>query len=143
MKAFLGRYELVSNERLAEYADAVRLGYRSRKVLLAATPVLAFAARGGAFSMEVRSSIDDETLHFALGEAIDQTRSDGASFKTTFEIADAKLVQRQRGHGIEIEATVTHAVAGDTLTATHACNGVVCVRTYRRLRGPDGEVERG
>lgn len=133
MRAFLGRYELVSNERLAEYADAVRLGYRSRKVLLAATPVLAFAARGGAYSMEVRSSIDDETLHFTLGEAIDETRSDGVSFKTTFEIADDKLVQRQRGHGIE--ATVTHALAGDTLTATHACNGVVCVRTYRRARG--------
>merc|ERR1712071_260162 len=94
-----GKYTNVSMENYEEFLKALNVGFILRKAAMASTPVMTIAEEGGNWTMITKTTVKSIELRFKLGEAFDETTTDGRNCKTTVTLEGSKMTTSQSHQG--------------------------------------------
>merc|ERR1712071_570104 len=88
---------------------------------------------GGNWTMITKTTVKSIELRFKLGEAFDETTTDGRNCKTTVTLEGNKMTTSQKATKAgDKDVVAVREFSDDGLTVTMTCEGVSSVQKYKR-----------
>merc|ERR1712071_646046 len=132
MAPITGTYTQVSSEKYEDFLKALGVGFILRKAAMASTPVMTIAEDGGNWTMITKTTVKSIELRFKLGEAFDETTTDGRNCKTTVTLEGNKMTTSQKATKAgDKDVVAVREFSDDGLTVTMTCEGVSSVQKYK------------
>lgn len=137
MSDLFGRWTLLKNDNWDEYMKAIGVGIVLRKIACSLTTYEEIKQdETGEWIFDITSTFKNVHLRFKLGQEFDETTADGRHVKSTFELVDGVLRQKQRSTkegGIDSIITRQVKEDGNMLCTLEAVGkNVMCYRTFAR-----------
>ncbi|OXA64972.1 sodium/calcium exchanger regulatory protein 1 [Folsomia candida] len=130
--SIVGRYELSSSDKFYEYMTALGVGFFTKNLAAAATPIATISKEGDLWTIKTETTFKTTTITFKLGEEFDETTGDDRTCKTTITMdGTTKMLTNQvcsgKAYRIDREFSPTQ------MTMKLYADSVTSTRIYRRL----------
>ncbi|TKR95517.1 hypothetical protein L596_009677 [Steinernema carpocapsae] len=130
---FVGFWKLVDSENFDDYMKAVGAESATRRMVVAGHPMLEISLDGDKIRMKTHSTFQNRMMEFRLNEEIEHDTVEDRRVKSTFEVADGKLLQHEKPTSANGTASkIVRWIEGDTLIETLEAGSVQCKRVYKK-----------
>lgn len=133
IEQFIGAFQCVGKDsNFDAFLKQAGVGTVMRKLIAPALPLHSISTFGDGFLLQWLTSFKTVDLRFRLDTEFEETTFDGRPVMTVFSFNGSQLVKTQSGINGAANCRIIYELAGDTLTLTHSCQGIVAVETCRR-----------
>ena len=128
MEAYLGkRYKLTHSENFDELMKALGVGWLTRKLGGATSPVVEVTKDGDTYTMKTESTFKNTEVKFKLGQEFDEETPDGRDVKSTITFDGNKMIHIQKG---EKDTIIEREYGPKEMKAIMKVDDIVCTRIY-------------
>uniref|UniRef100_A0A1B6E1L0 Fatty acid-binding protein, muscle n=1 Tax=Clastoptera arizonana TaxID=38151 RepID=A0A1B6E1L0_9HEMI len=125
------RYQLASSENFEDFMKAIGVGFFTRKIGNAVSPVIELIENNGEYSLYSNSTFKNTVTRFRLGQEFDEETPDGRTVKSLITLEDGnKLIHVQKGDKV---SKIVRTFDEDEVKMILTVDDIVCTRIYKPI----------